>query len=686
MSSFGSARPCLKQHTIVSDGRQLILELGRNAGQLAFAADRGPILDLLDGKSTIREIVERLMARNGHVSFRGIFSTLQALEEGGALTEPLGLSTQARVLTAPTERAEAFFLRPLFELTLIRRLALPFHGLFPLVLIAALLISGVAGDTIYYWFSHLSTRGFLLLQDSAGNAGYLRALPTLAAMASILMVFKGLGKALLLLLATGRLYDLKLRVHLFGLSVGVSEVSINGASRPTLLAYFLGCVSLYICAAAVAPDYVRQPELVHSFELLAILLTLVELDAYRRSDLTLLIDRLFRDDDSRRMRAYLKNKALFSVATTGSGFGGELRLVVYSTLALAWTVGFGLFALELLATNYPNLVVAAGPDLPQLERVSAAAVLSLLLAAFGTLAFDLVSTIVSNIIYPMLTPYLRITRHIGTSEITSFDKDAMLARLKQLSFFEDLGEQALSEVIGQAKVKSFASGTRLIIQADPGRELFVLLEGSVRVLKRDETGLQHEICKLGSGSVFGEIALIRDCVRTADVVAAEPIQALVIEKEAFRKLLDESGFKNDFDRILNRIALGHYLSSTSIFCGMPAETLGIFRELGTFEHHVAGDVIIREGDEGRAFYLVLRGGLDVARSGTSIAELKQGDFFGEIALLSNVARTATVTCREESLLLKLEAETFWRVLSENLPLAMNLEMVAEQRQGAGMGT
>jgi CRP-like cAMP-binding protein len=78
-----------------------------------------------------------------------------------------------------------------------------------------------------------------------------------------------------------------------------------------------------------------------------------------------------------------------------------------------------------------------------------------------------------------------------------------------------------------------------------------------------------------------------------------------------------------------------------------------------------GKVLIREGERGREFFVLLDGSAEVTKDGRHINTLGPGDFFGEIALISNSPRTATVTATSPVHTLVITDRSFRRLLDES---------------------
>jgi CRP-like cAMP-binding protein len=95
----------------------------------------------------------------------------------------------------------------------------------------------------------------------------------------------------------------------------------------------------------------------------------------------------------------------------------------------------------------------------------------------------------------------------------------------------------------------------------------------------------------------------------------------------------------------------------------------------------AGDVIMREGEPGDRYFAIADGEVAVSRAGREVARLKRGDGFGEIALIEEVPRTATVVAVTATQLYALEKNPFVFAVTGH-PAAERAagEMVTQRRE------
>jgi CRP/FNR family transcriptional regulator, cyclic AMP receptor protein len=113
--------------------------------------------------------------------------------------------------------------------------------------------------------------------------------------------------------------------------------------------------------------------------------------------------------------------------------------------------------------------------------------------------------------------------------------DSKVEALREISIFHTMDGRQLEQVARHVDEVAFRPGERIATAGEWGRELFVLVDGVARV-ERDGTLVAH----LGEGDVIGEIALIDQGTRTADVVAETACTAFVMHTSAFSTLVRES--------------------------------------------------------------------------------------------------------------------------------------------------
>jgi MFS family permease len=182
-----------------------------------------------------------------------------------------------------------------------------------------------------------------------------------------------------------------------------------------------------------------------------------------------------------------------------------------------------------------------------------------------------------------------------------------------------------------------------------GLAMLGLAVGSVLAPALDELG-GAEAAVVGVGIIVALLAIVRTrAVLTVDAAATVPVVELAL---------------------LRRLPIFRPLPS--------AELEAIALALEPVELP-AGAVIVREGDDGDRYYAVSSGEVEVIKHGRVIAVLGRGEGFGEIALLDDVPRTATVKARSDVLLYTLEREPFAVALTGHAPTASVAHAIADQR-------
>jgi MFS family permease len=121
------------------------------------------------------------------------------------------------------------------------------------------------------------------------------------------------------------------------------------------------------------------------------------------------------------------------------------------------------------------------------------------------------------------------------------------------------------------------------------------------------------------------------------------------------------------------------LRSLSIFERLPAPAIEGLAGSVEEVRLPAGTIVMNQGDPGDRFYAIADGTVSVSRDGEHLADLGRGDCFGEIALISNVPRTATVTTTSDAQFYALEADPFVTAVTGHAPVSHAVaDLVAER--------
>ena len=116
--------------------------------------------------------------------------------------------------------------------------------------------------------------------------------------------------------------------------------------------------------------------------------------------------------------------------------------------------------------------------------------------------------------------------------------------------------------------------------------------------------------------------------------------------------------------------LEQQLASVPLLAGLNNRIRHRLAETGKRRTYAADEEIVREGSTGTALYIVLSGTARVVRGGEAIGEVKAGDFFGELALIEEHPRSASVVAAVETECLLFPAWEFTALLEEHPEIAV----------------
>jgi CRP/FNR family cyclic AMP-dependent transcriptional regulator len=124
----------------------------------------------------------------------------------------------------------------------------------------------------------------------------------------------------------------------------------------------------------------------------------------------------------------------------------------------------------------------------------------------------------------------------GDRELTH-DTESVAQVLRRISLFAPLSRRQLRRLAERMTTRRYAEGDVIVREGDTSMSLYVLLAGSVRVVRDADAETPLVIAQMGERSFFGEMGLIDDLPRVATIVAAEPTACAILAKWDFESQL-----------------------------------------------------------------------------------------------------------------------------------------------------
>ncbi|EQC32974.1 AGC protein kinase [Saprolegnia diclina VS20] len=201
--------------------------------------------------------------------------------------------------------------------------------------------------------------------------------------------------------------------------------------------------------------------------------------------------------------------------------------------------------------------------------------------------------------------------------------------------FQTLEDAQLLEVAHVMDLVTHNDGDEVITQGDTGNAFFVLEAGSCQILVDDKV-VGHYV----GGQAFGELALLYNAPRAATIKATSPCTLWKIDRVIFRKIATTAEMQSQKARL-------DFLKQVDFLKHLGDKPLRKIVDVLRMEYFGAGASIIRQGDEGNTFYMIVQGSvLCSSEHDEHLVTLHAGQYFGERALLTNEPRK--VNCVAET--------------------------------------
>ncbi|CAJ1433240.1 unnamed protein product [Effrenium voratum] len=233
--------------------------------------------------------------------------------------------------------------------------------------------------------------------------------------------------------------------------------------------------------------------------------------------------------------------------------------------------------------------------------------------------------------------------------------------LSKSFLFNALSKDDLKVILGAFLEKKIPSGDRIIQEGDDGDVMFLIESGAFDCLKKID-GAEKVVKKCGPGDVFGELALLYNCPRAASVQATEESTVWQLDRETFTHIVRDASAKR-------REAFMDFLKTVPLF--KPLESYDLMQLADCLQQQTleAGQKILKQGEPGDTFYIVEEGQLTATKKRDDgkeeeVLEYQRGDFFGELALLRNEPRAASVEAKTEAKICKIDRKSFKNILGQ----------------------
>jgi len=248
------------------------------------------------------------------------------------------------------------------------------------------------------------------------------------------------------------------------------------------------------------------------------------------------------------------------------------------------------------------------------------------------------------------------------SDIIRTSRDSKLHML-----FGNVNKDTFAKIVDAMCLKSIAKGEHVIEQGAVGDYFYIVKSGDFDIFVRKGEEAQKKVFQAGVGFAFGELALLYNAPRSATITACVESEVWSLDRTAFRNLVVSSAEGQFKARV-------EFLNGVDIFTVLHENERAALAEVLEEEEFQDDEAILEQGEKDDKMFILQTGSAVACIQGeqgeVEVMQYTNGDYFGEIALLSGEPRKASVYAVGPCTCLYISRQTFMRILG---PLTSFLE-------------
>ncbi|MCA3016975.1 MAG: cyclic nucleotide-binding domain-containing protein [Myxococcaceae bacterium] len=252
-----------------------------------------------------------------------------------------------------------------------------------------------------------------------------------------------------------------------------------------------------------------------------------------------------------------------------------------------------------------------------------------------------------------------------------------------IPLFSMLSAEELAEVLRTGmEVRAYAKGDVVVAEGAAGASMFALSEGTAGVFRGHGTAQARRVAGIDAGDIFGEVALVSGAPRVATVVVeSDAAVALEFPREAIYAVARRfPAVRQRIEAFTRERLLLNLMRANAVLKALPEASRAALSSAFRVRRASDGEQLVTEGAPGSVVSMLLRGTCLVTHeSGERYPDLKEGDLFGEVSVLTGGPATATVTAMGEVLTLQVTAEAFKAIVLSDAAAAEAVRALVKQR-------